>query len=215
MTRLWILLLLAGAGLAQAPKTQTLLLALSANGKQMTPYQWKQKTTVFRKGVPAGVIIEEVQFDAAGRPQRITLARPEEKRMGPLRAHRAAEIKDSVQEVMHLAGRYARPQQLGQAIQQGKIWDGQGTLRVQARALILPMDEMTMLVNGSSYLATRIDIRTQYEGSPVAIAMDYHQLPNGPSMMTRMTVQIPKESIVVQVESFGFVRLAGPNVPQL
>jgi hypothetical protein len=77
------------------------------------------------------------------------------------------------------------------------------------------MDGMTMLVNGSTSLATRIDIRTQYEGSPVAIAMDYQQLPNGPSMMTRMTVQIPKESIVVQVESFGFVRLAGPNIPQL
>jgi hypothetical protein len=204
-------LLLAAALPAQSPKTQALLMAMGANGKQMTPYQWKQKTTVFRKGSPAGVILEEVRFDATGHLQRTTLSKPEEKKMGPLRARKAADVKDSVQEVMHLAGLYARPQQLSQAIQKGEIWEGPGTLRVQSRGLILPVDEMTLRVNTATYLATRIDIQTQHEGSPVAIAIDYEQLPNGPTMMSRLTVQIPKESIVVNVESFGFVRLAGAS----
>ena len=47
---------------------------------------------------------------------------------------------------------------------------------------------------------------------PVMIAVDYEQAPGGPSMMTRMTVQIPKEGVVVNVESFDFVRVAGPTV---
>ncbi len=202
------LTLLAGGLAGSSPKTQALLMAMGANAKQMTPYQWKQKVTIVRKGIPAGTILEEIRFDASGQPQRIILAKPEEKPMGPLRARKAADVKESVHEVMQLAGRYASPQLLSQAIQKGEIWEGQGTLRVQSRSVILPMDEMMMLINGATYLAARIDVNTQHEGSPVAIAIDYQQLPNGPSMVARMTVQIPGEGVVVNVESFDFVRLS-------
>jgi hypothetical protein len=47
----------------------------------------------------------------------------------------------------------------------------------------------------------------------VAIAIDYQQMPNGPSVMARMTVQIPEEHVVVNVESYDFVRLAAANIP--
>jgi hypothetical protein len=130
--------------------------------------------------------------------------------MGPLRARKVAEVKDSIQQVMQLARRYASPQLLSDAIRKGETWEGPHTLRVQARSVLLPVDEMTMQVNGPTYLATRIDFKTQYEGSSVAIAIDYQQLPGGPSMMTRMTVQVPKENIIVNVELFDFARLAGP-----
>jgi len=130
--------------------------------------------------------------------------------MGPLRARKVAEVKDSIQQVMQLARRYASPQLLSDAIRKGEIWEGPHTLRVQARSVLLPVDEMTMQVNGPTYLATRIDFKTQYEGSSVAIAIDYQQLPGGPSMMTRMTVQVPKENIIVNVQLFDFARLAGP-----
>lgn len=213
LTTILTMPLLAGGLSAQTPKAQALLMAMSANSKQMTPYQWKQKITVIRKGTALDPTIEELRFDATGQLQRTTLVRPEEKKMGPLRARKVADVKESVQEVMQLARSYAHPRQLSQAIQKGDIWEGQGRLRVQARSLILPADEMTMLVNGSTYLASRIDFRTQHEGSPVAIAIDYEQLPNGPSMMTRMTVQIPGEDVVVNVESYGFVRLAASNIP--
>jgi hypothetical protein len=211
-TTMLMTLLLAAAVPAEVPKTQALLMAMGANGKQMMSYQWKQKITVIRKGNPMEPTLEELRFDATGQLHRMTIVKPEEKRMGPLRARKAAEIKESVQEVMQMARRYASPQQLTQAIQKGEIWEGQGSLRVQARSLILPVDEMMMAVSGTSYLATRIDFKTQHEGSSVAIAVDYQQLPNGPSMMTRMTVQIPKEDIVINIESFDFIRLAGPNV---
>ena len=130
--------------------------------------------------------------------------------MGPLRARKVAEVKDSIQQVMQLAWRYASPQLLSDAIRKGEIWEGPHTLRVQTRSVLLPVDEMTMQVNGPTYLATRIDFKTQYEGSSVAIAIDYQQLPGGPSMMTRMTVQVPKENIIVNVQLFDFARLAGP-----
>jgi len=203
-----------GCGLfAQTPKAQALLMALSANGKQMTTYQWKQRATILRKGQQAGFRTEEVRFDQTGQPHHVTIAQSEQKKMGPLRAHKAAEVRDDIQEVMHLAARYANPQQLAQVIQRGEIWEGRGTLRVHSQSVILPGDDLTMSVNGATYLATRVDVKSHHDGRPVTIAIDYQQLPNGPNMPARMTVQIPEDNVVVNVETFDFIRLAGSNLP--
>jgi len=204
---------LAGAGLSSPPPAkQALVMALRANAKKMAP-QWKQKITVFRRGTPTQPMIQEVRLDADGQIHRIVLSQPAEKRMGPLRARKVAEVKEDVQEVMQLASRYANPQQIGEAIQKGELWEGQGRLRLRARSVVLPADEVTIMFNSTNYLASRIDVRSQHEGSPVTIAIDYEQLPNGPSMMSRMTVQIPKDDILVNVESFDFARPAGQMIP--
>src|SRR5689334_4911132 len=144
--------LLAAALSAQAPKTQAVLMAMGANGKQMVAWQWKQRTTIVRRGNPAGVKIDEIHFDATGQPQRVTLSQPQEKRMGPLMARKANETKTDVQEVMQLAGRYANPRELAQAIQKGEIWEGQSGMRVQARAVILPVDDVSIGISRATFL---------------------------------------------------------------
>ncbi|MGC4051417.1 MAG: hypothetical protein QM757_18825 [Paludibaculum sp.] len=201
--------MLAGLLFAESQKTQALLMALNTNSKQMVSYRWKQKTSILRKGNPAGFKLDEVQVDPSGQVRRYTLAQPEAQKMGPLRARKAAEIKDDIQEVMQLAARYTNPQQLGLAIRKGEIWEGQGSMRIQARSLILPLDEMNMVVNSATFLPARVEFKSQYEGRPVMITADYQALANGPSMLTHMTVQIPGDDVVVHVESFDFVRAAG------
>src|SRR5262249_7314100 len=123
--------LVAGVLSAQSPKTQALLMAMGANGKQIASYQWKERITVVRRGIPSATILEELRFDATGQLQRITLSKPEEKRMGPLRARKAAEIKDSVQEVMQLAGRMRTLSSL--ARQSGKVRSGKDRARFAFR----------------------------------------------------------------------------------
>jgi hypothetical protein len=200
--------LLAAAFPSQPSKSQALLMALRANSQKMADYQWKQRITVFRKGIPSGVILEELRFDLSGQVLRTVLSKPEERRMGPLRARKAAEVKEDIQEVMQLAGRYGDPQAAAQAIQKGEIWEGPDALRVQARSVILPGDEMTMVVNPATFVVSHADVRTQHEGGPVTISIDYRPLPGGPGMMTQMSVQIPAGNIAVNVEAYDFVRLA-------
>ena len=203
---------LGGLSAAQAPTKQALLMAMSANGKQATGYQWKQRTTVVRNGKPLDPTIEELRFDLTGQLRRTTLLKPEEKKMGPIRARKAADVKESIQGVMQLAVRYVDPRQMAQAIQKGDLWEGEGRLRVEARYLVSPDDQMTLTLDARTYLPTRADFKASYDGDPVAISAYYDQLPNGPSMTTRMTVQMPDEGVAVNVESFDFVRLAGPTV---
>ncbi len=71
---------------------------------------------------------------------------------------------------------------------------------------------MTLAINPTNFLTTRVDVKTRHEGDPVHVVISYEQLPTGPNMMRRMTVQMPEEDIVVNVESFDFVRLAGPTI---
>ncbi|MGJ5819911.1 hypothetical protein [Paludibaculum fermentans] len=207
--------LLMGVLLAQSQKAQALLMALSANSRQVVTYEWKQKSTVIRRGTPAGFKIDEVRFDSNGQPVRITLAQPEAKKMGPIKARKAAEIKDDIQDVMQLAGQYTNPHQLSQAIRKGEIWEGQGSLRIRARSIIFPADEMNMVVSSASCLPVRVEFKTQHEGRPVMIEADYQQLANGPNMLVQMTVRIPGDDVVVRVESFDFMRMASRAVPGL
>lgn len=196
---------------AESPKTQALLMSLGANSKQVRAYQWKQRTTVVRKGTTAGVKLDEIRFDRNGQLQRITLAAPEEKKAGPLRARKVAEVKEAVEEVMMLASRYANPHEIAKAIQKGEIWEGQGTIRVRAQSILLPLDEMHIQFSSASYLPVQADFKTQQEGRPVVIGVTYQQLRNGPSVVTRMTVRIPGEDVLVTVDSYDFVRLAPPS----
>lgn len=204
--------MLSAAPLATEAKRQAMAMAQMANAKQTSAYMWKQRITVVRKGESMEPSVQEIRFDASGQPVRSTIAKPEEKRMGPLRARKVAEIKESIQETMQLAFRYATPQSVGAALRQGEIWEGPGGVKVLARPGIVPADEMEVQVSVASMLATLIEIKTFHAASPVRIAIVYEQFPNGPSMMRRMTVRMPEEDIVVHVESFDFVRLAGPTI---
>ena len=205
--------LLAAAPAALTTEKQALLMALRTNSQQLSTLQWKQKVTGIRKGTAMVPIVEEIRFDATGQMRRTTLARPEPKRMGPLKARKAAEVKDTIEDVMQLARQYADPRTFARAVERGELWQGPHNLRIQARSVLLPGDDLSVAASGATYLATRADCKTQHEGDPIAIAIDYEQLPNGPSVMRRMFVQIPKDDIAVHVESFDFVRLAAPTIP--
>lgn len=196
----------------QATSKQAMLMAAAANGKQAVSCQWKQKITVIRKGTPMEPRIEEIRLDAFGQPVRTTLAQPAERKMGPLKSRKVAEVREDIQEVMELARRYANPQMFRQIVEKAEIWEGPGTIRLQARSVLMPADEINVNVNRRTLLASRLDCRTHHEGDPVIVAVDYEQPLNGPSMMKRMTVQMPKDEIIVNVESYDFVRLAGSNL---
>lgn len=211
------LIVLAGSILSAAPlsteaKRQAMGMAHAANAKQSAAYMWKQRLTVVRKGEAMEPLVQEIRIDASGQPIRSVIAKPEEKRMGPLRARKVTEIKESIEETMQLAFRYASPQSVGAALRRGEIWEGPSGVRVLAHPAIVPADEMEVHLSATSLLAARIEIKSFHEGNPVRIAIVYEQFPNGPSMMRRMTVRMPEQDIVVNVESFDFVRLAGPTI---
>lgn len=192
---------------AQIANSQALLLAMGMNVKKLMQYEWKQRVTVIRKGNPSEPIISQVRFDSSGQMQRTTISAPP-KEMGGIRGRIAAGVKENVKDIMELAGRYNKPQQMVQAIKKAQISPGSGgnTTQLQASNLIEPTDSMTMLVNSATHLATHVDIRTDYQGSLMTIAQDYSPIPDGPNMMKSMKVSVPQKGIDVNVESYDFTR---------
>jgi hypothetical protein len=187
--------------------SSTLLLAMGANAKRVVQYEWKQRITVIRKGKPSQPVIDQVSFDSAGQMQRTTISAPEPE-TGGIRGRIAAGVKQDVKEVMHLAARYNKPQQMIEAVEKGRISQSPNasTIRLEANDLIKPGDALTMLINSKTHLATHVDIKTDYDGGPMTISQDYGQLPNGPNVMKSMKVSVPKKDIVVNAESYDYIQ---------
>ena len=184
---------------AQTPSKADLGAALAANGAQLAGYQWKQTVTVMRHGEPMPPLIEAVRVDAGGNLMRTTIVKPPEKKAGPLLARKIAAAKELIQGAMQLAGRYANPQTLGQAIQQGEIAHSPAGALVQVRSLLVGNDEVTMYITGKQPF--RVEVKTQYQDRPVLVRIVYRQLASGPNVASMMTVQLPGEDLVVTVDS--------------
>jgi hypothetical protein len=195
--------------MAQMPATSnTLLLAMAANAKRLMQYEWKQRITVIRKGNPAQPVIDQVRFGADGQMQRTAISAPEQKEMRGLRGKIAAGVKEDVKEMMELAGRYNKPQQMAAAVKKAQISQtpGTGITRLEANDLIESTDSVTILVNSKTHLATHIDIKTVYDGGLMTVFQDYAPLPDGPNVMKSMRVSAPKKDLVVNVGSYDYVR---------
>ncbi len=193
--------------LAEMVNSRIILLAMGMNVKQMVQYEWKQRVTVIRKGTPSEPMVDQVRFDSSGQMQRTTISAPQPKQMGGIRGRVAAGVKENVKDIMELAGSYNKPQQMMAAVKKAEISPGPGGMtRLQASNLIQSTDSMTMLVNSTTHLASHLDIRTSYEGGPMTIAQDYSAIPDGPNVMKNMRVSVPQKGLVVNVDSYDFVR---------
>ena len=193
--------------LAEMANSRIILLAMGMNVKQMVQYEWKQRVTVIRKGTPSEPMVDQVRFDSSGQMQRTTISAPPQKQMGGIRGRVAAGVKENVKDIMELAGSYNKPQQMVAAVKKAEISPGpSGMTRLEAANLIQSTDSMTMLVNSTTHLASHLDIRTSYEGGPMTIAQDYSAVPDGPNVMKNMRVSVPQKGLVVNVDSYDFVR---------
>jgi hypothetical protein len=183
-----------------------LLLAMAANAKRMTQYEWKQRITVVRKGKAAEPVIDQVRFDSSGRMQRTALSAPKE--MGGIRGRIQAGVKENVQEIMDLVGSYNKPQQMLEFVKKAEITptSGTGLMRLQANDLIKPGDGITMFVDAATNLATHVDIKTDYDGGPITIAQSYGPVASGPNVMKSINVSVPQKDLVIKVDSYEFVQ---------
>lgn len=188
-----------------------LLAAMAMNAKQVQQYEWKQRITVFRKGNPSEPVIDQIRFDSSGQMQRTTISAPPPKQMGGIRGKIAAGVKEDVKNIMELAGRYNKPQQIVEAVRKGQISKTGDALRVQSNDIIQPTDSMAMLVDPATHHATHIDFKTTYEGDPMTIAQDYSPIPDGPNMMKSMKVSVPEKGLAINIDSYDFVRQTAAN----
>jgi hypothetical protein len=199
--------LVPAVGQIGAP-SRSILLAMAANAKRVVHYDWKQRIIVVRKGNPTEPVIDQVHFDSGGQMQRTTISAPQQKEMKGIRGRIAAGVKEDVKGIMQLVGQYNKPQQMVDAVRKAQISQSSNaaTISLQASGLIQPADTMTMLVDSTTHLAKHVDIATKYDGSPVTIAQDYGQIPNGPNMMKSMRVSAPSKNLVINVDSYDFTQ---------
>lgn len=210
-----VLIMMASLAAKTAVHNDVTLLAMVANARRVTQYEWKQRITVIRKGTPAVPVVDQIRFGADGQMQRTTISAPEQKELRGLRGKIAAGVREDVKQMMELVGSYNNPQQMIAAIRKAQISSTPDASinRLETHGLIEQTDLVTILVNSTTHLAARIDIKTDYKGGPMTLSQGYAPLPDGPNVMKSMRVSAPQRNLVVNVDSYDYVRQSAATKP--
>jgi hypothetical protein len=65
---------------------------------------------------------------------------------------------------------------------------------------------MTMIVDATTHLAKRVQIATDYDGSPMTVIQDYGPIPGGPNVMKSIKVSVPQKELAIDVASYDFAQ---------
>lgn len=219
-----VILLAIGIGAqAQQPDLAALMAGMAANGAQLRQYTFKQRTEAYYKDELKNVRVDEVHYSLAG--ERVSIPLEEQKEQPqqpprPLRLHPAArlvsnrierkqaEIKDYVERLLSLAGRYLSPEQakLQAALANAQISlpAGGAEVRISLLGFIKPGDSLTMSFDSATRRPTRSEARTSLDDKPVTIAVTFDAVHSGPNYPARIVVTLDSEQLEVRMLTYDY-----------
>ena len=183
------------------------------NTRQLKSYHWTSRTELLIDGKTAGVRIDNVHYDAAGRMQRTIV----ETKIEPIPEKKGDELKGLIQRLSRFAQAYANlsDSQREAAMQNMRVTDGEaespGTVRLAAPNVVVPGDTMAIWADASTLQLRRVQIYTTFEKSPVQISAEYEQLRDGPVVPVSMQVSYPAKKMQANITNDRF-KAAQPPV---
>lgn len=204
---------------AQAPQQKAAQKAMqqAARNKQaLTQFTWKQSTQVEYDGEVRGTTLEQISFDASGRPKRTRLS-PEPESARGLRGRKQRQVQETVQAIMQTAQHYLAPSEMAMRKLMGSadllrgVSDGQPIVRVEAQGFVHARDSVKATLDGGSLQIAKIEASTFYKDAPMSIDVSYKKLKDGTNVMSRAVVAVPSEDIRVSLEAFEHVKVSGSS----
>lgn len=220
------LALLVALGAAASAQQREFVEAQRANADALRSYTWKSRTELKLEGEIVNVRLEQVRYDFDGRLQKTqiggsTASTESGGRGGPLRKRVVAKKKEEFQNLMSdvaaLAGSYAHlpADTLRTFFARATITRPQGIegggVRVQGRGVLSPTDEMTILIDPTTFMIRRVEVTSALEGKPVFITVDYRSLESGLTYPTRSLLRYPDKGLDVTVEHFEYQFVGRPR----
>jgi len=218
----WALLLAAGLGLwpstasAQGGAKEKFQQAQKQNGAAQRRYTWMSRTELLLKGESKNVKVESVHYNNQGQLEKTVVesAPEQDPGGGPLKkrivAKKKAEFKELMEGLGGLAQSYAHlsPEQMQALAQSASISQGQGemqgTLRIQGTDVVVQGDTMTLWVDPQTFLFRQVQIDSIYDEKPMKLDVEYQDLPQGPTVSARTTLDYPDKKVRVLIENYDY-----------
>jgi hypothetical protein len=205
---------LAAAGAAAQDNVKELFgVAQERNAGAVRNLEWNSRTEVLIDGKSAGVRLDKVQFDPAGRIQRAVI----QTQTPPDAQKKGNEVKSLLQRLSKFAQTYANwnGAQREAAMRNVRVRSGDGgspgTVQLSVQNVVEPGDVTAIWADASTLLPERAQVYTTFEKSPLQISVHYEQLTAGPVVPVRMEMSYPAKKIQVNITNDGFK--PGPAQP--
>lgn len=196
-----------------------------ANGALMHHFAWNSRVEVVINGQVKDTKIEQLSYDSSGQLQTLLLNDQKASRTylpTPIGFLRKAIAEDKEKEmVAFLTGLKGM---LGQYTLStaGKILDfmttatatgpnANGLLQLTGNNVVVPGDNLTLLVNPWTQHVTQMMVNTSFQGAPAQLTATFETLPGpvngGLNYVSFAEVTVPSKQLSVQVQNYNFNRL--------
>lgn len=204
---------------AQGDAKQKFQQAQKQNGAAQRRYTWMSRTELLLKGESKNVKVESVFYNNQGQLEKTVVeSTPQQDPGGGRLKQRIVEKKKAeFQELMEglggLAQSYAHlsPEQMQALMQSASISQGQGemqgTMRIQGTNVVVQGDTMTLWVDPQTFLFRQVQIDSLYEKKPMKLSVEFQDIPNGPTVSARTTLDYPDKKVQVLIENSDYKSL--------
>ena len=199
---------------AEEPDLEVLAVRLKANQEELREYNWEAKVVFEVDGVQQRVDVFKVRWVMGGMKERMQISGETAKKK--VRAADGKKLSKKERE----AGRefvtkaedqldaYLNPLFAEKAVTTAEVQDEGGVLRLESKNVMTTGDMVVIEFGPGWGPATRADIKTTVEGSPVELEVFFEGLEHGPRYPVRSTTTTTWQGIPIKIltENSNFVK---------
>jgi hypothetical protein len=215
-----VTILHAAAAIAATPSVLDIRQVMKQNEETLKQYSYKRRTEVTVKGKILGTRVDLIRY-VEGRMESVPLESPVRPRQSPsprrLRgkiiedkiARKKKQITEERERLENLLHTYLSSDAMRTEFEKASISrTGQGRdaaeVKMVATGIVKPADSFTLIWSVANGRPVSIDIRTELDGKPVQLTLEYATVRSGPFYAARTVISSPKSDSAIRIDTFDY-----------
>jgi hypothetical protein len=185
---------------------------MAANAKLIQQYTYKQRTEIKFKGEARFVRINQVRFDANGKPQATLISQTGGAQPSgiakTLIEQKVHELQDYGNRIGVLVEDYfpIDPQKMAAALQRAELGGSGESVSLIVKNYALPGDVMSVIIDPINKKLRKFELKTLLDKDPVNITAEMNTLPKGPIYSSFIKVKAPAKDLEIDISQYDYVK---------
>jgi len=184
---------------------------MGQNMKAQMGYTYQQRVQVAYGGEVKDTILNQISFDASGKPSVMELSNSAAESSGRRLGHRIkeekeAEVKGDVKALTELAKQYLVPdkEQMETLAKSGVVSYGESDVMLTATDWVQKGDKIVITADSKTLNRKSAMVTTTSNDNPVTINATYGMLDSGLNYLSHYVIDSPNEKVSLTVDTLNF-----------
>jgi hypothetical protein len=188
--------------------------AQKANLVTLAKFSWRVKSELSVEGQSKAATVTAMQFGPDGKLEVVQIsAESTEEEKGGLRGRRQDKKKEDhaeyLKQVLDQSFKYIFLSKgtLVDVFDRGKVTETEGGVQVAVTGLMVEGDELSMSIDPSSKLVTKLNFKTSIEEDTIQGTVSLSKMENGPNRPETLELEIPSKQMKIQSQTSSWAEL--------